>query len=265
MEENNSKRIIIITPQFTFLLSMSSTNLWILFILAFQMAKNIKTIETSSSSALTTSTTHTFVKLESINPTEDDTKLEESQQKQKQHTTYITDNRHMDENVFANASPSTKCGGVLTEQRGIITSPNFPNKFPVPITCVWIIDGSMVPLTANISIIIYLTQLYAMSGLKFTEYMYYSEDYKVPSQNIIELREENVTNVAWLKFSSPYLEIKFTMDNLYGTHLRVLDRLLNVFGFNVTYEIEIDKVKSSTCNTKQCSFLGHCYATVDYS
>lgn len=234
---------------------MSSTNLWILFILAFQMAKNIKTIETSSASTLT----YTFTESVPAKPT---TKFET---KIKQQKSYIIDNEDIVDNVVGHTSPSTKCGGVLTEQRGIITTPNFPNKFPVPITCVWIIDGSMVPVTTNISIIIYLTQLYALSGLKFTEYMYYSEDYKVPSQNVIELREENVTNVAWLKFSSPYLEIKFTMDNLYGAHLRVLDRLLDVFGFNVTYEIEIDQMKSYTCNTKRCSFLGHCYASVDYS
>lgn len=157
---------------------------------------------------------------------------------------------------------SVMCGGVITNTRGILQTPNFPHKFSVPINCVWIIDGSTVS-NQNASIIVYLTQLYVLSGLKFTEYMYYSEDYKVPSHNVVELREDDVTNVSWIKFSSPYLEIKFTMENLHGTHLRVLDRLLDVYGFNITYEI--DKVKTMQCNTKKCSFLGNCYASHDFT
>lgn len=160
------------------------------------------------------------------------------------------------------ASTKTTCGGILTASRGIIQTPNFPNKFSIPITCVWIIDGSALT-SQNVSIIVYLTQQYVLSGLRFTEYMYYSEDYKVPSQNIIELKEDDVTKKTFLQFSSPYLEIKFHMNNLHGTHLRALDRLLDVYGFNITYEIDL--VKQYQCNTLECRFLGHCYATMDFT
>ncbi|XP_055634797.1 uncharacterized protein LOC129774820 isoform X2 [Toxorhynchites rutilus septentrionalis] len=160
------------------------------------------------------------------------------------------------------SASSHLCGGTLTATHGTIQTPNFPERFPVPISCTWIIDASAVAGT-NISIVVYLTQQYVLSGLRFTEYMYYSEDYKVPSMNVFELSEEGVTNVPWIKFNSPYLEIRFTMDNLYGTHLRALDRLLDVYGFNITYEV--DTIKSYHCNALQCRFLGQCYAKQDYS
>jgi hypothetical protein len=158
------------------------------------------------------------------------------------------------------APSGSQCGGLLTLPHGVIQTPNFPNAFSVPITCVWIIDTSEL---RNASIIVYLTQQYVLSGLTFTEYMYYSEDYKVPSGSMFELHEDDATKVPWVKFSSPYLEIKFTMASLYGTHLRALDRLLDVYGFNITYEV--DSVKPYQCNALQCRFLGHCYATHDFS
>uniref|UniRef100_A0A182NBV7 CUB domain-containing protein n=1 Tax=Anopheles dirus TaxID=7168 RepID=A0A182NBV7_9DIPT len=163
------------------------------------------------------------------------------------------------------ASSSTQqCGGgsTLTAPHGTITTPNFPARFPVPISCTWIIDASAI-VGANVSIVLYLTQQYVLGGLRFTEYMYYSDDYKVPSMNVYELSEDDVTSVPWIRFSSPYLEVRFTMDSLYGTHLRALDRLLDVYGFNITYEV--DTVKPHTCNALRCRFLGNCYAKHDYS
>lgn len=157
----------------------------------------------------------------------------------------------------------TLCGGTLKAARGIIQTPNFPNKFNVPITCIWIIDSTAVP-TANVSIVVYFTQQYVLSGLTFTEYVYYDPDYQVKSQqSSFEWNEDAVTQVAWVRFSSPYLVIKFTMENLHGTHLRALDRLLDVYGFNITYEI--DAVKPYQCNALKCRFLGHCYAAHDFS
>lgn len=167
------------------------------------------------------------------------------------------------------SSPSStlahyNCGGVLKARHGVIQTPNFPHKFSTPIECVWIIDASeLMPHTGhNISIVVYLTQLYVLGGLKFTEYMYYSDDYKVPAHRVFTLTEDDVTQVAWIQFNSQYLEIRFHMSTLDGTHLRALDRLLDVYGFNMTYEVE--PVKTYQCNTLQCRFLGHCYAKEDF-
>ncbi|XP_039951231.1 uncharacterized protein LOC120768553 [Bactrocera tryoni] len=181
--------------------------------------------------------------------------------------------------VSHHARSNSLCGGVLKSRYGNIQTPNFPHKFPTPIECVWVIDASELPITTstsasagasgggggtNISIIVYLTQLYVLGGLKFTEYMYYSDDYKVPAHRVFTLTEDDVTQVAWVQFSSQYLEIRFTMPSLDGTHLRALDRLLDVYGFNITYEVQ-QEVKTYQCNTLQCRFLGHCYAKADYS
>lgn len=153
------------------------------------------------------------------------------------------------------------CGGTLTEPHGVIQTPNFPNKYSVPIHCVWIIDASA--FGTNVSIVVYLTQQYVLSGLKFAEYMYYSEDYKANSHREYEINEVNATQLTWIQTSSPFLEIEFKMNSLYGTHLRVLDRLLDVYGFNITYEV--GPVKQNTCTARKCRFLGECYAANDFT
>uniref|UniRef100_A0A1B0AT93 CUB domain-containing protein n=1 Tax=Glossina palpalis gambiensis TaxID=67801 RepID=A0A1B0AT93_9MUSC len=163
------------------------------------------------------------------------------------------------------ASPRI-CGGVLNSRNGVIQTPNFPHKFSTPIECVWIIDASNAVKDSfhhNASIVVYLTQLYVLSGLKFTEYMYYSDDYKVPAHSVFTLTEGDITKVAWIQFNSQYLEISFQMTSLDGTHLRALDRLLDVYGFNITYEMA--PLKPYQCSTLQCRFLGHCYARHDFS
>lgn len=160
-------------------------------------------------------------------------------------------------------SPATPCGGSLTEKQGIIQTPNFPNPFNVPISCVWIIDASNFWGSPNASIFVYLTQQYALSGLTFKEYMYYSDDFKVPSEMETIIKEENATRAASVQSNSPFLEIRFQMDNLYGTHLRVMDHLLDVYGFNITYEVDVPK--SYQCNSMRCSFLGKCLATKNYT
>lgn len=196
----------------------------------------------------------------------------------------------------ASASPTTTlfskypslnvpCGGILTEKHGILQTPNFPNPFNVPISCVWIIDASSFWGSPNASIFVYLTQQYVLSGLSFKEYMYYrlvlvgrfhkscsdyiilsschSDDFKVPSEMETIVKEENVTRTASVQSNSPFLEIKFQLDNLFGTHLRVMDHLLDVYGFNITYEV--DTPKSYQCNSMRCSFLGDCLATQNFS
>lgn len=160
-------------------------------------------------------------------------------------------------------SPAAPCGGFLTEKHGIIQTPNFPNPFNVPISCTWIIDASSFWGSPNASIFVYLTQQYSLSGLTFKEFMYYSDDFKVPSEMETVVKEENVTRTASVQSNSPFLEITFQLDSLYGTHLRVMDHLLDVYGFNITYEV--DSPKPYQCNAMRCSFLGDCFATRNFT
>ncbi|KAH9631126.1 hypothetical protein HF086_001061 [Spodoptera exigua] len=74
---------------------------------------------------------------------------------------------------------------------GTITTLNFPNPFPVPIKCKWIIEHNIV----NCTISIYFTQQYTTSGLTFTEYMYYDESYKLGERRALTLTDENITRI----------------------------------------------------------------------
>lgn len=89
------------------------------------------------------------------------------------------------------------CGGVLKGPVGIIQTPNFPNPFPVPIKCRWIIEHDIV----NGTISIYFTQQYTTSGLTFTEYMYYDDSYKLGERKALSVTEENITRIKWLQVS----------------------------------------------------------------
>lgn len=158
--------------------------------------------------------------------------------------------------------PAT-CGGRLKARNGVIQTPGFPSAFETPLKCTWLIDASDHP--DNSSIVVYLTQLYILSGLRFTGFLVYDEtfDLRIKSDESFVVQEEDVTQVMWLKFSTKFLEIQFTIDSLYGTHLRALDRFLDVYGFNITYEVS-PEVKPYQCNSLKCRFLGHCFAAADF-
>ncbi|CAF4868074.1 unnamed protein product [Pieris macdunnoughi] len=156
------------------------------------------------------------------------------------------------------------CGGRLKGSVGTIQTPNFPNPFPVPIKCKWIIEHDIV----NGTISIYFTQQYITSGLTFTEYMYYDDTYKLGERRALTVTEENITRIKWLQVQSPVLVVELSLDRLEGTQLRALG-LLQVFGLNVTFAVRPPALPSaqpqSSCSAIECRLLGHCYATNDYS
>ncbi|XP_026333388.1 uncharacterized protein LOC113240330 [Hyposmocoma kahamanoa] len=153
------------------------------------------------------------------------------------------------------------CGGHLKGPVGVIQTPNFPNPFPVPIKCRWIIEHDI----TNGSISIYFTQQYTTSGLTFTEYMYYDDTYKLGERKALTVTEENITRVKWLQVTSPVLVVELTLNRLEGTQLRALG-LLSVFGFNVTYAVRgpTEPIGPPSCSALECRLLGHCYASHDY-
>nr|CAD7568771.1 unnamed protein product [Timema californicum] len=75
------------------------------------------------------------------------------------------------------------------------------------------------------------------------------------------------TEVNWLRSSRPFLVVDFSLDRLEGNHLRALDNLLDVYGFNLTYELsgkQGDRENRATCSVVECSFSGDCYANKDF-
>ncbi|CAH2045135.1 unnamed protein product, partial [Iphiclides podalirius] len=153
------------------------------------------------------------------------------------------------------------CGGHLRGHVGTIQTPNFPNPFPVPIKCRWVIEHDII----NGTISIYFTQQYTTSGLTFTEYMYYDETYKLGERRALTVTEENITRIKWLQVQSPVLVVELVLDRLEGTQLRALG-LLSVFGFNVTYVVQKPQEPPgpASCSAIECRLLGHCYARHDY-
>lgn len=153
------------------------------------------------------------------------------------------------------------CGGRLKGPVGIIQTPNFPDAFPVPIKCKWIIEHDLV----NGTISIYFTQQYITSGLTFTEYTYYDDTYKLEERRALTVTEENITKIKWLQVQSPVLVVELNLNRQEGTQLRALG-LLSVFGFNMTYAIRAptDPPGPPSCSAIECRLLGHCYARHDY-
>lgn len=157
------------------------------------------------------------------------------------------------------------CGGRLAGPRGVILTPNFPGPFPVPIRCRWVIDVSDVP-SANSSVVVYLTQLYVYKGLRFTEYAYYeSETMNFGAALVKEVTEGNVFGYRRLRTFRPFLVVEFELDRLEGSHVRVLNDLLDVYGFNVTYETTEERPNPDSCTVRDCSFAGDCLVAADYT
>lgn len=157
------------------------------------------------------------------------------------------------------------CGGRLAAPRGLITTPNFPGPFEVPIKCRWVIDASDLP-AENSSIAVYLTQVFVYKGLSFTEYAYYeSESLNLGGTKIQDITEGNVFEFRWLKTFRPILVVDFFLDRLEGNHVRVLNDLLDVYGFNFTYEMSSGPTNPDSCSVRDCSYSGNCFAAANYS
>lgn len=165
-----------------------------------------------------------------------------------------------------------ECGGLLTDRAGLLQTPNFPRPFQVPLKCRWIIDSLIEQQKQPVSIVVYLTQLYVTSGLTFTEYAYYEPDssFQLEPKLVFAVSEDNAITTEWVYTRNQYFVIEFTLDRLEGNHVRVLDDLLDVYGFNITYEMVPDfegdtPVRNSSCNLLGCSLAGNCFATEDFT
>ncbi|KAL1447993.1 hypothetical protein WDU94_015564 [Cyamophila willieti] len=190
------------------------------------------------------------------------------------------------------------CGLILTNSSGIVQTPNFPDRFSVPIHCSWTIENP----NPQFAIVLYFSQLFVTSGFTVTEYSLLNSPWEGPTILFVA-DEHSVLASQWLASDKQYVVIDFSLDSLYGTHIRALDNLLDVYGFNITYEIvpnvrddarissasdsgapdgeqgavttlaassgEEDErpgyVRSELCSLVACSFSGHCYANADFT
>ena len=156
----------------------------------------------------------------------------------------------------------TNCGGVYEAPRGVIQTPNFPGPFPTPIQCEWLIHAS-----PEKKITIYFTQFYMTDSDSFhvTEYDYFpdkSRDISGHYLGRISPRHDLLSLAAY----KPYVLIEFDEETIGKRPLRFIDNP-SVHGFNITYEI-VDRstdVTKHTCSVKECSYLGNCLVSSNFS
>lgn len=174
---------------------------------------------------------------------------------------------------------ATLCGGTYSASQGIIQTPGFPKEFQTPIDCEWIIDAShvdhcvyagvesyntVISGNRNYKIIIYFTQMYLLHGLSFTEYYNYSNSKNVLGNNVVyksgeERLKVDLLTTPYIQSCANYLVIRLHLDTVVTTHIRVLNNFLDVYGFNVTYEITTDDIREDRCKMSICGFTGYCY------
>lgn len=156
----------------------------------------------------------------------------------------------------------------LYDARGVIQTPNFPRAFPVPIRCRWVIDASnFTGVGKKVEIHVYLTQLFVTTGLNITEYVLYEKESQkgYSGSSILQLPTQPGKEYVFVPSNCTYLVIDFELDMLEGNHLRALYGLMDVYGFNITYEVSTTGERKTACTVNECSLVGHCYASADFS
>ncbi|CAC5367520.1 unnamed protein product [Mytilus coruscus] len=154
-----------------------------------------------------------------------------------------------------------RCGGRLSQKQGVIQSPNFPGPFETPVFCEWVIQAP-----PKLKTVLYLTQYYLKGFFHVYEYDHYTNKDEWIGER--KLATVNCEDEIWsIVAHKPFMVLRFAVQEMGNIHLRVLDHLIDVYGFNITYELvskhEVDS--KWTCSAFDCSYLGNCYASADYS
>lgn len=152
----------------------------------------------------------------------------------------------------------------LTEPKGVITTPEFPGPFPVPIDCEWVIQADQaVGGTDGTIIEVYFTQLFVTDGLTITEYSQYPMVFRYATGREV-FNKSHIQYGQSMLTTLPYLVIRFRLDRLEGNHIRVHDDLMDVYGFNITYEMRpTGNERQDVCSLYFCSYSGNCLGNSD--
>lgn len=157
-------------------------------------------------------------------------------------------------------SPLYRCGYHTKKDRGYISTPNFPQPYPVPITCQWVIEAP-----PDCKIAVYFTQFYLKTGFSASEFAHYVADIGVGVSKsdfgVISSRDEP----TYLMSNKRILVLDLHVYSLDNVHLRVTEHLLEIYGFNITYEVlqKNESVRQDGCIYHHCSFTGFCLASED--
>jgi len=174
------------------------------------------------------------------------------------------DNVSCNNSTHHHNEPFTDCGHLIEgATAGIIHSPFFPRPFPVPIYCKWTIKAPAGKVVA-----IFLSQFYLRDGFKATEYAFLDSNLNVGKRELgpVTIDAES----AILLTTKPILVLELELYDASNIHVRVMDFFLDVYGFNITYQLvpkdmRLDSLTRIGCSAAQCSFTGTCYASLDHS
>lgn len=161
------------------------------------------------------------------------------------------------------------CGHLIKNtQSGFISSPRFPNPFPLPIYCQWVIDLSSFSANRNDNqtLIVYLNEVYIRQGLKFTEYSFFlDENLNVDKKDLSPVNFNS--DQSFILTRKKYLVIQLQIDEKINHNLnpRILDSPANYNGFNLTFELTklddnqlLNNLNKEVCSFKKCNFNGRC-------
>lgn len=154
-----------------------------------------------------------------------------------------------------------RCGGRLTQKQGVIQSPNFPGPFMTPVFCEWVIQAP-----PRLKIVLYLTQYYLKGFFHVYEFDHYTNKDEYIGER--KLATVNCEDEVWsIVAHKPFMVLRFAVQEMGNIHLRVLDHLIDVYGFNITYEMvnKLEMDSKWTCSAFDCSYLGNCLASSDFS
>ncbi|XP_071037511.1 fibropellin-3-like [Parasteatoda tepidariorum] len=155
----------------------------------------------------------------------------------------------------------TRCNFHITKPKGIISTPNFPNAFPTPINCQWIIEA---PFDTKVAV--YFTQFYLKRGFTATEYSHYVREIRSGVGRLDFGAISASSEPTYLVSNQRILVLNMRVRNLDNIHLRVREHLIDVFGFNITYELikKNESIREDLCINHHCSFTGYCLASSDF-
>ncbi|XP_062583812.1 uncharacterized protein LOC134245546 [Saccostrea cucullata] len=162
---------------------------------------------------------------------------------------------------YAFSSVYRNCGGILRSEKGIIQSPNFPKEFPTPIRCEWVIHNQKTPVT-----LIHFTQFYLTNYFTVQFFQEYTNSENYRNESKMEIMNA-YHDVYSLEIRAPFVVLRFGVYQMGDINIRVLEHMIDVYGFNITYEF-VEKGASSekvTCTAYHCSYLGSCLASADFS
>ncbi|XP_055940487.1 uncharacterized protein LOC129971045 [Argiope bruennichi] len=154
------------------------------------------------------------------------------------------------------------CGGYFTSLKGYIYTPNFPKPYKVPIQCQWVFDAP-----AGYKVAVYFTQFYMKRGLVAADYTYYSQHLQTGVGKFEFGTISSDDEPTYLVSNQQILVLTMNVRSLDNIHLRVREHILDVSGFNITYEMILknETVRNDACIYHHCSFTGYCYASADFN